>query len=76
MEPFGYGNPKPVFVCKNLSLNSIRTVGNQNKHLKMSFNYKGNQIEAIGFNFGSYIKQLNSAQFLDIVFNLEVNCWQ
>lgn len=76
MEPFGYGNPKPVFVCKNLSLNSIRTVGNQNKHLKMSFNYKGNQIEAIGFNFGSYIKQLNSAQFLDIVFNLEVNCWR
>jgi single-stranded-DNA-specific exonuclease len=76
LEPFGYGNPKPVFMCKNFCVNHIRTVGNEDRHLKLSLKKKQKQIAAIGFNFGLYKEELNMAPVLDIAFYLEVNRWQ
>jgi len=76
LEPFGYGNPKPVFACKNLCVKHMRTVGNENRHLKLNFKAKQKQITAIGFNFGLYKEELNLAPMVDVAFFLEVNRWQ
>lgn len=76
LEPFGYGNPKPVFMCRNFCINHMKTVGNDDKHLKMSLKKKHSQLSAIGFNFGLYKDEINLAPLLDIAFYLEVNRWQ
>jgi len=77
LKPFGYGNPKPVFVCRNLHIQDSRTVGNGDKHLKL--NLKSNEeasIDAIGFNFGLYKEDLEAASIMDVAFSLEVNRWK
>ncbi len=75
MEPFGYGNTKPVFACKNLQIQTSRTVGSDFKHLKLRLKSRENNIEAIGFNFGGYKEDLDMASIMDIAFFLEVNRW-
>ena len=48
--PFGVGNPKPVFLLKNVLLESVRTFGNGGIHLELGFkNSRGGIISAIGF---------------------------
>ncbi len=75
LEPFGYGNPKPVFICKNLLPCNVRTVGNGDKHLKFYLKNGEKSFDAIGFNLGSYKNDLRLAPKVDVAFNLEVNRW-
>ncbi|MGB9839946.1 single-stranded-DNA-specific exonuclease RecJ [Thermovenabulum sp.] len=75
LEPFGFGNPKPIFSCRNLSVKSIKTVGNGEKHLKIEFVKRGNRYTGIGYNYGSYKEKLIMAPFLDVAFYLEINVW-
>lgn len=50
MAPFGLGNPKPVFLFENISVNGIKTFGKANEHLEFSFmNSRGQKIKAISF---------------------------
>jgi len=76
MKPFGYGNPKPVFMCRNLHIQDSRTVGNGDKHLKLNLKSYEANIDAIGFNFGLYKEDLEMASIMDVAFNLEVNRWR
>jgi single-stranded-DNA-specific exonuclease len=36
MEPFGEGNPEPVFLMKNMQIFDLKVCGNGSKHLKLS----------------------------------------
>lgn len=48
--PFGVGNPKPVFLLKNIVIETVRTFGNGGIHLELGFkNDRGQIIPAIGF---------------------------
>jgi len=76
MKPFGYGNPKPVFMCRNLHIQDSRTVGNGDKHLKLNLKSYEANIDAIGFNLGLYKEDLEMASIMDVAFNLEVNRWK
>ncbi len=76
MKPFGYGNPKPVFMCRNLHIQKLRTVGSGDKHLKLNLKSHENNIDAIGFNFGLYKEDLDMATIMDAAFYLEVNRWK
>lgn len=76
LEPFGFGNPKPTFMCRDFSIQRLRTVGRGNKHLKMSLKKRKGPISAIGFNFGPYKEDLDLAPYVDMAFHLEVNRWQ
>ncbi len=46
MEPFGLGNPEPVFLLKNIRMQKVTTLRD---HLKFSLRINGNQIHGIGF---------------------------
>jgi single-stranded-DNA-specific exonuclease len=76
LEPFGYGNPKPVFICKDLLPCNVRTVGNGDKHLKFYLKNGEKSFDAIGFNLGFYKDDLCLAPTVDVAFNLEVNRWR
>ncbi|MBN2189240.1 MAG: single-stranded-DNA-specific exonuclease RecJ [Chitinispirillaceae bacterium] len=74
MEPFGQGNARPVFCCRNLSHRyAPRIVGGN--HLKMSVADDGKVFDAIGFNFGDRIGELSAAPSLTLAFSLDENEW-
>ncbi len=67
-EPFGLGNEKPLFACRNMMINDIKTVG-EGKHLK----FKANNVDVIAFSKGDLAGLLNPGQTLDLAFHLEIN---
>ena len=77
--PFGPGNMTPVFMAENVQDTGYgKTVGQENKHLKLTLNSGGVQkpIGAIGFNLGDKLSQLKMKNRFDIVFNLDENEWK
>lgn len=75
-EPFGMGNERPRFICKNLPLLSCGTVGKEKNHLKLRTKSSHGFIEAIGFRVGHFEKKLKGSHLFDALFELEKNEWQ
>jgi len=68
-EPYGVGNPQPVFLTRKMLLEDIRTVGADAAHLKLQVA----GLSAIGFNMGQQKVQLRPGQFVDLVYTLSVD---
>ena len=68
LQPFGKGNPEPVFILKDIKIDSIKII--KNKHLLIFFeNDLGNKIKGICFNskktiLGDYLEKFNQYKFL------------
>jgi len=69
-EPFGLGNPRPVFAINEAEISETKLVGQDNKHLKL----KINGIDAIGFDFGSLAQSINDSE-AQVAFTLDENVW-
>ena len=74
-EPFGIGNPYPLFMSRHLTVRNPRSVGAEGQHLKLSL-YDGHTTrEAIGFGMGSLLADIAALASVDAVFSLERNEW-
>ncbi|RMG69027.1 MAG: single-stranded-DNA-specific exonuclease RecJ, partial [Nitrospirae bacterium] len=74
LEPFGAGNPEPVFGAKALEVLNARVVGNN--HLKMSLRDRNVVIDAIGFDMAERFEPIASNGTVDVVFSPQVNEWE
>ena len=73
LEPFGEANKCPIFLYKNLKVDSIRTL-TEGKHMKLTLKTENNNvIVAIGFNMGHRAEEFLISDKVDIVGTLEVN---
>lgn len=72
LEPFGEKNKNPIFVYKNLKIDSIRALS-EGKHLKLTLKDDNLLINAIGFNLGHLSEEYLIGDKIDIVGNLEIN---
>ena len=72
LEPFGEGNKMPVFVIKNLKIDSIRAL-TEGKHLKLTLKEGNNIIDAIGINMGELAEEYKIGNKIDVVGVLEIN---
>lgn len=72
LEPFGEANRRPVFVFRNLKIDSIRALSD-GKHLKMTVKDGNTVVSAIGFNMGQYTKEYMIEDRIDIAGTLEIN---
>lgn len=72
LEPFGEGNKMPLFLYKNLKIDSIRALS-EGKHLKLTLKDDNMLIDAIGFNMGDYTNDYLIGDKVDVVGNLEIN---
>ena len=72
LEPFGEGNRMPVFVFKNLKIDSIRALS-EGKHLKLTLKDNSTIINAIGFNLGNLAEEYRIGDKIDVVGVLEIN---
>lgn len=62
LSPFGIGNPKPVFLFRNVSPIQLRKFGKTNNHIELIFeNRNGQKISAISF-FGIENEAMNKVQ--------------
>ena len=72
LEPFGEKNKMPVFLFKNIKINSIRALS-EGKHLKLTLKDNNNIIDAIGFNLGNLSEEYQIGDNIDLIGVLEIN---
>ncbi len=77
LSPFGIGNPKPTFLSKNITIEDMRLVGADGKHLKLRISQPSlpDQFDAIGFNMGEMSEKIRTGDTIDIVYTIEQNEW-
>ena len=73
LEPYGNGNPTPIFISKNITIVNAKKVGPTGSHLKLSVSHNGNIYDAIAFRQGNRIKETKNE--LDIAYTAKINSW-
>lgn len=74
LEPFGMCNEKPVFAMQGVKVCEAKTMGADNKHLRLKIETTGGKVfEAVGFSFGKFAPKLFCGRLIDIAFNLDIN---
>lgn len=66
-QPYGMGNPSPFFLTRNMTVEDLRSVGNEGQHLKLQVD----GFNTIGFNLGKYRAELRPGYKVDLVYSLE-----
>ena len=78
-EPFGPENLSPVFLTRNVQNKKFtRTVGENNKHLKLHVCQKiapHAAFDGIGFDLGKWAPFLKSNGEIDLLYSIEENHW-
>ena len=72
LEPYGEANKMPIFIYKNLKIDSIRALS-EGKHIKLTLRDKNVVFDAIGFNMGKLVNEYLLGEKVDIVGSLELN---
>ncbi len=77
LAPFGIGNPQPTFISKNITIEDMRLVGADGKHLKLRVSQPSlpEQLDAIGFNMSEMSEKIRIGDTIDIVYTIEQNEW-
>lgn len=73
LEPFGFGNPRPIFCSKGIGVTARRAVGKNNEHLKISFEAGKKLFSAIGFSLGGLAEKVRLGTKVDIAFAIDLN---
>ncbi len=74
LEPFGFGNPTPLFLSSGLTVVGARIVGREPPgHLKLTLRDGSTTWDAIGFNLGDRLAGLGKC--LDVVYTVERHEW-
>ena len=74
LEPFGFGNPKPVFLARHIKIQQASRVGREGKHLKLGL-WDGRASWA-AFAFRQGERQLPEDGYLDVAYSFSVNSWK
>ncbi len=85
-EPFGEANPKPLFLVEGARVEEIRTVGKDNKHLKMKLTQSVGQtkksIDVIAFCFADpeftgtdWCEVVKPGSLIDLICEVNKNEW-
>lgn len=71
LQPYGMGNPSPVFLSRKVEVVEQKLVGGQSDHIKLKLKQDGIVWDTIGFRLGNYIGDLS--RHIDVVYNVEVD---
>jgi single-stranded-DNA-specific exonuclease len=76
LEPFGEGNPQPMLLARGIELTGTPTlVGQEQRHLQMTFRQDDMRVRSIGFGMGQRLAQVKTG-VLDIVFTPQRHVWR
>lgn len=76
LEPFGSGNPEPIFVSKNIDVLTSRVVGKSQNVIQFTFGDNNCSVKGIGFNsIKEKFEQEGSPMKVDIMYTVDINEW-
>ena len=74
-EPFGYGNPKPVFSINNMKLEKIVPLSG-GKHIKLVVSRDNARLNLVKFSTSPDMFPYEEGRYLDIALTLDINLYQ
>ena len=75
LAPFGMDNQKPVFYIKDFHVESARTMGAGNVHLKLKISKGEASFEVVAFGQGRWATEFAQTKNLELAVTLSVNQW-
>lgn len=75
LEPYGMGNPRPIFASRKVHVLAARTMGREGMHLRLNLEQAGIQAAALAWNKGELAEKI-AHKHMDIAFQPEFNSWQ
>lgn len=76
LEPFGEGNPQPVFLFTNLIVDKVRKMGDQNQHVKLTLRDNlGNDMQFLAFSAPEHYF-VQPDEVVSVWCTLDINEWQ
>lgn len=75
MQPWGEGNPEPLFGLRNVPVKDFQSVGSTNQHLRLVLGNDQTIIKAIAFGFGGQADTLQLGDTVSLVGRIGVNIW-
>jgi len=76
LEPFGHGNPEPIFGWKNLRVNTVRKMGDAGQHVKLELcDASGKFMSCIAFSAPEHFF-VEPDSTVDIWVQLTINEWK
>ncbi len=74
MQPFGFGNKKPLLYSSEIFFKNIKSMGSTGNHVKgILYDRDGNEVEFLGFNKGDLTRDINTSKGYEIAFNLDID---
>lgn len=74
LQPFGVGNPKPLFLIKNMELHGAKKVGSD-KHAQLTFAVAGQPVQGIAFNMAYVCDTVPLGSMVDVAAELIADTW-
>ncbi|MDA1174813.1 MAG: single-stranded-DNA-specific exonuclease RecJ [Chloroflexi bacterium] len=71
MEPFGIGNPSPLFLTRGAEVRDARTMGAARNHFRLTLVAGGATWDAVGFRQ----EWIDGTRYVDIVYTLDIDHW-
>jgi len=79
MEPFGNGNPEPLFVSRSVPVMEVMRMGNEKQHLRLTLRADGlngrDSVQSPWFFRGELAEMLETVPSLDICYKPQFNDW-
>jgi single-stranded-DNA-specific exonuclease len=73
LEPFGPGNPQPVFRDPAVTIVDSRTVGRESEHLQVTVRGKFTNFKGIGFNLGKHLNDIQRTPNRNMIYTPTMN---
>ena len=75
LEPFGMANPRPLFACESMPIQSIAKIGKDQQTVKMRVQSLNSTLDCIGWRMPEMVDEYHVADKVDIAFQPDINEW-
>lgn len=73
LEPYGQGNPSPLFLTRGAEVLEMRAVGRDEQHLKLFVSQGDRPVDCIGFGLAHALRWLRRGDRVDLCHTPEIN---
>lgn len=74
-QPFGFGNPEPTFLSKDVNMADAQLVGKDKSHLRLYLEQDNKFFPGIAFRMGNISRKLSTKDPIEIIYSIDMNEW-
>lgn len=75
LEPFGNGNPQPVFRSAEIIVRDVRRMGSEGQHIKVTAIQNKNTLQLLAFNAPAHF-HVDPGTTVTVWYSVDINEWQ